>query len=92
MEEKVSLKRLRTKDVEWLYPIILDYITKAHDDFIIHGKEDKVVDYSNAGYLEKNLKCEHKLITIDGGDHNLTRESDLNIIKENIISWIKKHS
>jgi len=40
MEEKVSLKRLRTKDVEWLYPIILDYITKAHDDFIIHGKED----------------------------------------------------
>ena len=59
---------------------------------IIHGKEDKVVDYSNAGYLEKNLKCEHKLITIDGGDHNLTRESNLNIIKENIISWIKKHS
>lgn len=40
MEKKARLKRLRTKDVEWLYPIILGYITKAHDDFIIHGKED----------------------------------------------------
>jgi hypothetical protein len=39
-EEKVTLKRLRTKDVEWLYPIILGNINKAHDDFMIRGVED----------------------------------------------------
>lgn len=39
-EEKVDIKRLHRKDVEELYTIILAHITKAHDDFMIRGKED----------------------------------------------------
>ncbi len=59
---------------------------------IIHGRDDQVVDVSNAEFLDDNLKSEKKLILIEDGDHNLTRESDLNILKDNIIDWLNQNS
>lgn len=42
--EKQTIKRLHKKDVEWLYTLVLASITKAHDDFLIHGKDDAFED------------------------------------------------
>jgi hypothetical protein len=43
-EEKIDIKRLHRKDVEELYTIVLAHMTKAHDDFMIRGKEDAFED------------------------------------------------
>lgn len=55
---------------------------------IIHGKKDAVVDFSNATLIYDLLKIEKKLVSIDDGEHNLTRSSDISILKENIINWM----
>ncbi len=59
---------------------------------IIHGRDDQVVDVSNAEFLDDNLKSEKKLVLIEDGDHNLTRENDLHILKDNIIAWLNQYS
>jgi len=59
---------------------------------IIHGLSDKVVAISNARHLSKNLKSQKKLVIINGGDHHLSRESDINVLRENIIDWWNKYS
>jgi uncharacterized protein len=55
---------------------------------VIHGKKDAVVDFSNAKLIYELLQTEKKLVSIDDGEHNLTRSTDIRILKENIINWI----
>ena len=59
---------------------------------IIHGGMDKSVPVSNARELAENLKSEKRLVIIEDGDHNLTRDSDLLMLKEDIIDWLNKYS
>ncbi len=59
---------------------------------ILHGAVDPIVDISNVRTLESTLRSEKRTVIIIDGEHNLTRESDIEILKENIIRWIKEHS
>ena len=54
---------------------------------IIHGKDDEVVNVKNAYLLESKLKIS-KIIIIEHGDHSLTGEDNLEIIRNNIVPWL----
>ncbi len=56
----------------------------------IHGGRDAVVDIENLSMLESCLPARLKKIIIEDGDHNLTRDSDLEVIRSAIVSWLKK--
>jgi pimeloyl-ACP methyl ester carboxylesterase len=58
---------------------------------IIHGERDAVVPPDNAIHLYERLCSEKHLIMIEGGEHNLSRDSDIQRIKESIIHWMRKH-
>jgi pimeloyl-ACP methyl ester carboxylesterase len=59
---------------------------------VLHGGNDSVVDISNARLLDEMLGPGHALVIITDGEHNLTRESDITILGENIIGWMKEHA
>ncbi len=53
-----------------------------------HGGQDPVVDPRNAELLEELLVPFAKTVIIDDGDHNLTRDIDLCLMKETITEWL----
>ena len=53
-----------------------------------HGGQDPVVDPRNAELLEELLVPFTKTVIIDDGDHNLTRDIDIRLMKETIIEWL----
>ncbi|MCP4130291.1 MAG: alpha/beta hydrolase [bacterium] len=55
---------------------------------IFHGKKDSVVDISNAELLRKNLNGYTRSVIIEDGDHNLTRDEDLAVLRKNIVDWL----
>jgi putative redox protein len=55
---------------------------------VIHGREDTVVNTSNALVANTVLRSKKNLIIIEDGDHNLTRDSDLTTLCQSIIRWI----
>lgn len=57
---------------------------------VIHGERDMVVDKSNLEIYIKNCRCESFPVLIEGGDHNLTDESFICIITDNIKRWFGK--
>lgn len=57
---------------------------------IIHGKRDAVVDFSNMNTFIENCSTFCSPLVIDDGDHNLTRDSDIEIIIENVKDWLGK--
>lgn len=59
---------------------------------LIHGQLDAAVDVENAILLHASLQEKKKLVIIDDGEHTLTRDSDLKIIRENIIEWMRSNS
>ncbi len=54
----------------------------------IHGGRDTVVEPRNIDLLEDSLSTFTKTVIIDDGDHNLTRDTDIQFIKDTIISWL----
>ncbi len=58
---------------------------------LIHGQLDAAVDVDNAILLHASLHAKKKLVIIDDGEHTLTRDSDLKIIRENIIEWMRSN-
>ncbi|MFH0975184.1 MAG: alpha/beta hydrolase [Spirochaetota bacterium] len=56
---------------------------------VIHGGKDAVVPVNNASVLMKSIQCKKRLVLIEDGDHNLSRDSDLIILRDNIIEWLK---
>lgn len=55
---------------------------------IFHGSEDRVVSISNHELMKKNLKPGFRSFVIDGGDHNLTRDSDIGFMMYEIKKWL----
>jgi pimeloyl-ACP methyl ester carboxylesterase len=53
-----------------------------------HGGRDSVVDPENAELLEEYLETYVKTVVIDDGDHNLTRDMDIRLMKESITEWL----
>ncbi len=56
----------------------------------IHGGRDAVVDPRNTGILEDLLPVFLKTVIIEDGDHNLTRDADIRVIKESLIGWLSE--
>jgi pimeloyl-ACP methyl ester carboxylesterase len=59
---------------------------------VIHGKEDAVVDYKDSVFLATALGGTARHVPIEGGDHNLTREDHLSIVREEILHWLCAYS
>lgn len=57
---------------------------------IIHGMLDNVVSIENFEELKRVLKVPVEPVLIEEGDHNLTEESHLIIIKEKVKNWLGK--
>lgn len=57
---------------------------------IIHGAGDAIVPAANAYTIEGLLQGDKKLVMIDDGDHNLTRESDIEILRNQVIPWLQR--
>jgi pimeloyl-ACP methyl ester carboxylesterase len=55
----------------------------------IHGGRDETVDPGNVELLGKYLGKGLKKIIIPDGDHSLTRDSDLEILRSEIVAWLK---
>jgi len=57
---------------------------------LVHGKMDQIVDFSNVDLYMQNCNSECSSLIIDDGDHNLTRDSDIDIIKQKVKEWLGK--
>ncbi len=66
----------------------------AHIDapaLVIHGKEDAVVDYADSLVLAAAIGGRTRHVPIEGGDHNLTGEDCLSILREETVRWLTAH-
>lgn len=59
---------------------------------IMHGEKDEVVAPKNASIIAENTGGEKKLCIINNGDHGLTAPRHLEIIREEVLSWLNLHS
>ncbi len=55
---------------------------------LIHGKLDEVVSYKDFEAIKGLVKSQCNSLLIEDGDHNLTEEKHLNIIKEKVVNWL----
>ncbi|HOO71255.1 MAG TPA: alpha/beta hydrolase [Spirochaetota bacterium] len=55
---------------------------------IIHGKKDAIVSFGNTGLFIDNLHAPYKTLFIENGDHNLTQDAELELIKKEISEWL----
>jgi len=58
---------------------------------LIHGRMDQVVNFSNLNAYIKNTTFPCSSLVIEDGDHNLTRDSDINSITEKVTWWLGKY-
>jgi len=56
---------------------------------LFHGREDKVVSFKNHEILLQNIKSRITSCIIEDGDHNLTRDSDIDIMSQKISQWLR---
>jgi len=59
---------------------------------VIHGARDSIVSVSHAERFRENCSGPCSVIIVPDGDHNLTRDKDLDIIRDNIIGWFSNIS
>lgn len=55
---------------------------------LIHGREDRVVDFRNFEAFLDNINAPYKTLVIDDGDHNLTRDKDILDMVNAITLWL----
>jgi len=55
---------------------------------IFHGSDDRVVTISNHELMKNNLKPGYRAFVIEGGDHSLTRDSDIGFMLGEIKKWL----
>ncbi|HRX47713.1 MAG TPA: alpha/beta hydrolase [Spirochaetota bacterium] len=55
---------------------------------LFHGGMDEVVKFSNHEIFMKNIKSDAHPFIIADGDHNLTRESDIEFMLQKISGWL----
>jgi pimeloyl-ACP methyl ester carboxylesterase len=82
----MSLKIARsTGNAEWDLSTCMKKIESS--TLILHGTSDKVIKYSSADIIKKNMK-NSKLVTLDGAPHNLM-ESDPEFVNSEIIKFLR---
>lgn len=59
---------------------------------VIHGGRDAVVDPANAVAIERGVAGPCTVRLIDDGDHALTRDSDIALIRDAVIEWMARHA
>ena len=59
---------------------------------ILHGEKDEVVAPKNASIIAENTGGEKKLYIINNGDHGLTAPQHLEVIREQVLSWLQRYS
>jgi putative redox protein len=57
---------------------------------LFHGGMDEVVNFSNHELFLKNIKSDVLPFVIPDGDHNLTRESDIEFMMQKISDWLRR--
>ncbi|HOP61975.1 MAG TPA: alpha/beta hydrolase [Spirochaetota bacterium] len=55
---------------------------------LFHGGMDEVVRFSNHEIFLENITAEVEPVVIPDGDHNLTRESDIDFMMKRISDWL----
>jgi pimeloyl-ACP methyl ester carboxylesterase len=55
---------------------------------VIHGTDDLVVPPFNADLI-REISDKAEIIMIEGGGHDLTRDSDLDLIREAVVNWLR---
>ena len=55
----------------------------------IHGARDTVVPPAQGEVLQARYGGKLRFVTVDDGDHNLTREEDIELLKGEVISWLR---
>jgi pimeloyl-ACP methyl ester carboxylesterase len=56
---------------------------------LIHGGMDAVVKPGNVELIRRHAALEVRSIIVDDGDHNLVRDSDIDIIRTSLVSWFR---
>jgi len=70
---------------------MLDAVRKITSPVILfHGGMDEVVKFSNHELFMMNIKTEACPFVIPDGDHNLTRESDIDFMMQKISEWLRR--
>lgn len=59
---------------------------------VIHGGCDEVVNASNARVIERTVAGPCTVRIIDDGDHALTRDSDIAVLRDVITDWLAVHA
>jgi len=54
----------------------------------IHGALDRVVPAAQGALLSERYGGEVRYVLVEDGDHNLTRDKDLELIRGEVISWL----
>jgi putative redox protein len=68
---------------------MIDAVGKIKAPVIIfHGGMDEVVKFSNHELFMMNIKTETLPFVIPDGDHNLTRETDIDFMMQKISEWL----
>ena len=57
---------------------------------LFHGGMDEVVKFRNHEIFLENITTETKPVVITDGDHNLTRESDIDFMMKRISEWLER--
>ncbi len=55
----------------------------------IHGACDRVVPAAQGELLSRRYGGEVRYVLVEDGDHNLTRDKDLELIREEVIFWLE---
>lgn len=55
---------------------------------VLHGTDDRVVNFRNAEKITSDLGGAVKLVAIEGGDHNLTDDNSMIILRSGIMNWL----
>lgn len=70
---------------------IIEAVNKINSPvLLIHGTNDTVVDFSNFSLFVSICRTDCTQIAVEGGDHNLTGDKDLDLIGRNIVKWLGK--
>ncbi len=70
-----------------MIPAVKNLISPA---LLVHGKMDSVVNIRNFNLFKENFTGRFDSLIIDDGDHNLTRESDIDSITGKTLTWLEQ--
>jgi len=88
--KKISIKlyyEFLIKGIGWIQNNIRKF---DYNCLIIHGKEDKIINYKSSVRFEKKIKSnDKKIIIYDNLYHEILNEKEKNIIIKDILRWVE---